>query len=67
MFADWSYSVTVPTNLVVGVICLLVSTLTWWCYFRFWEKGSRPGWLQYLGFLSLGWAGMFTIAAFTIG
>ena len=63
--ATWEF--TLPTNLVVGIACLLVSSFTWWCYFRLWKKGFRPWWLQYLGWLSLGWAGMFIVGAFTIG
>ena len=67
MLLEWSYSFTVPTNLAVGVICLLVSALIWWRYFQASGKGSRSGWLRYLGFVTLWWAGMFVIAAFTIG
>ncbi len=64
---DWSYKVTVPTNLVVGVMFLLISLLIWWCYFRLYWGSSRPGWLRYLGFMSLVGAGVFIVDAFTIG
>lgn len=59
---NWSYTweFTLPVDVVIGAVCLIVSSLIWW-YIGHQKVTGRhaPKWQTYLGLVSLGWGLLF--------